>query len=245
MRQNSIHLRLLIVCLGAILLLPGALIASPIHVIWSGNVYDGWDDSNTFGLGEGTRDLTGQDFTAEFVVDPDSGNFYSEAGFFSIEGGTNVGDGSYASPLLSASLTINGHSFYFQSDDYGGYWRDGRTGRSDVYTGSLSWGGSIDQPNVGMLFFDRSIPFGGLNETIDMDLATSLYGGNFWAHVPDGPGPDGRLFTGTLKQTHVKIYTEEIPAGPDVPEPASAVLLVSGLGAIALRFRRRLTPQSR
>ncbi len=235
--------RSLLTIFGAILLLAGSLSASNIQVNWTGSVLEGTDDSNTFGLGMGAN-LAGQTFQAKVVVDPTIGFIQSYPDFFSNIGGASV-PGYLTSPIVSASLTINGQSFNFQSEYWGGYTRDATPNRSQIYTELQSYGGTAidEQLFVTVFLADNSIPFTGINESLDIALPSGT-SGHFQAFTPNGPGPFGRLFAGNLSPNHVTIGPD-VPGGPDVPEPSSAVLLVSGLGAIAMRFRRRFTQQSR
>lgn len=223
----------------AVALLPaGSLRAANITITWTGNVVNGIDDSNTFGLGTGF-DLTGQSFTAKFVVDPTLGFIQNPADFFDTRGGTDVP--GFASPILSAELSINSQTFSFLSDKFGGYSRDGRPGRSGIYTEAHHQNGAaVDLLYVDVFLFDNSIPFTGIDE----DLAIALTGGQagvFQAFLTNGT----RLFAGNLSGTYVTISSAGSGNGDGdgdgaVPEPSTAVLLGSAVAALGIlrRYRR-------
>ncbi|MBL8217299.1 MAG: PEP-CTERM sorting domain-containing protein [Bryobacterales bacterium] len=225
---------LLALALGAML---GAtsLPAAPIVVTWTGTVLNGIDDTSVFGLGTGA-DLTGRAFTAIFQVDPAGGLLTSSPGFAQIRGGTNFGGGTYASPLLLASLTINGNTYNFSSDYFGGYERDATPGRSTIYTEASQQqlpSGAIEFLFLTEFRADNSIPFTGLGES----LAIAVNGrGIFQAYT----GAGSRLFAGNLSPTFVTIESLTTPPTGNVPEPGTGVLVVTALSAVLL-FKRRYT----
>ena len=226
--------------LAAATLLTGSLHAANITIIWTGSVANGTDDSNTFGLGV-SSDLTGQSFTAKFVVDPTVGFIQNPPDFFSTQGGTDVP--GFASPIVSAELTINSLTFSFLSDKFGGYTRDGTLGRSDIYTEAQHQSGpAVEKLFVWAFQADNSIPFTGIDEELDIDLSTSILTGVFQAFELDGT----RLFAGNLGPTHVKISSAGDGDGDGdgdgsgaVPEPSTAVLLGSAIAALGVLRRHR------
>lgn len=217
----------------AVALLPaGSLRAANITITWTGNVVNGIDDSNTFGLGSGF-DLTGESFTAKFVVDPTAGFIQTAADFFDTRGGTDVP--GFASPVLSAELSINSQTFSFLSDKFGGYTRDGRPSRSQIYTEAHHQNGAaVDLLFVNVFLADNSIPFTGIDENLAIAL-TAGQSGVFQAFQSGG----SRLFAGNLRGTYVTINSAG-SGNSAVPEPSTAVLLGSAVAALGIlrRYRR-------
>lgn len=224
---------LLALALGA-MLAATSLTAAPIVVTWTGTVLNGTDDTSVFGLGTGA-DLTGRAFTAVYHVDPAGGSQTIAPDFAQLRGGTSFGGGSFASPLLLTSLTINGNTYNFSSAYFGGYQRDATTGRSEIYTEANHQqlpSGAIDILFLTEFRADNSIPFTGLNES----LAIAVNGrGVFQAAT----GAGARLFAGNLSPTFVTIETLTTPPTGTVPEPATGALVMAA--AAALLFKRRCT----
>ena len=216
----------------AVALLPaGSLRAANITITWTGNVVNGIDDSNTFGLGSGA-DLTDESFTAKFVVDPTEGFIQTAADFFDTRGGTDVP--VFASPVLSAELSINSQTFSFLSDKFGGYTRDGRPSRSQIYTEAHHQNGAaVDLLFVNVFLADNSIPFTGIDENLAIALTAGQWG-VFQAFQSDGT----RLFVGNLIGTYVTINSSG-PGNGAVPEPSTAVLLGSAVAALGILRRCR------
>src|SRR5882724_7445115 len=105
--------------------------ASSIQVVWTGTVLNGNDVAGTFGLGT-NHDLTGQNFTATYLIDTSLPSFQQlSPGFASFTGGTDVG---FTNPITSAILTINGNPFVYQLAAFGIYRREATPGRSEIDT---------------------------------------------------------------------------------------------------------------
>lgn len=225
----------------AVAILPaGILNAANITVTWTGTVSDGTDQSDTFGLGAGSN-LSGQNFTATFVVDPTIGFIQTNANMFDTRGGTDV-VGFLTSPVLSADLLINSQTFSFASTKYGGYSRLGGAGLSDIYTlAQYQSGAAVSELFLRLFLFDNSIPFTGFDETLDVAISSGT-NSNFQAVLADGT----ILFSGHLNPTRVTISSADGNGDGDgdgdgaVPEPSTAVLLGSAVAALGIlrRYRR-------
>lgn len=224
-----------IVALAVLLLSVGSLSANNIKIEWTGTVKDGMDRANIFGLGT-NGDLTGKDFKAEFIVDPTLGFVQSYANYFATEGGTGV-FGQPASPILSAILTINGESYSFLSDTYGGYIRDGRANRSGIFSeADHQQSAAKDILFLEVFLFDNSIPFSDINENLDIPLSLGARG-VFQASTPN----DVYLFSGNLTPLHVRIGSADVVEPPGVPEPSTTLLTVAGIGLLFGYRRLRRT----
>ncbi|MEP7363527.1 MAG: PEP-CTERM sorting domain-containing protein [Acidobacteriota bacterium] len=223
----------------AVALLPaGSLNAANITITWTGSVSDGTDQSNTFGLGVGS-DLTGQNFTAKFVVDPTVGFIQNPANFFDTRGGTDVP--GFSSPILSAELSINSQTFAFLSDKFGGYTRDATLGRSNIYTEAQHQvGASVDILFLSEFLADNSIPFTGIDEDLDVALSAGT-NTNFQAFQSEGV----LFFAGHLNPTRVTISSAvgdgdgDGGGGGAVPEPSTALLLGTSIAALGILRRNR------
>ncbi len=224
---------------GVAALALGALSAqAAVVVTWTGTVFDGNDPADYFGVGPNANplgNLQGQAFTAQFTIDPTVGSVTSAADYFDVRGGTFTG--AFASPLISATLTINGVTYSYGSSYFGGYQRDATPGRSVIYTeaNQEQAPGVFDVLVLYEFRPNNSIPFAGLGESLTVPLPAAFVA-NFQAFAPGGAA---MLFNGHFSPTQVTIAPSTPGGGgPDVPEPSTAVL-VSAAAAFALILRRR------
>lgn len=223
--------------LGVAALALGALSAqAAVVVTWTGTVSDGNDTADYFGVGPNANplgNLQGQSFTAQFTIDPTIGSVTTAADYLDVRGGTFTG--AFASPLISATLTINGVTYSYGSSYFGAYQRDATPGRSVIYTeaNQEQAPGVLDILALMEFRADNSIPFGGIGESLTQPLS-SAFVANFQAFAPGGAS---LLFSGHFSPTQVTIEPSTT-GGPDVPEPSTAVL-VSAAAAFALVLRRR------
>lgn len=215
--------------------------AALIDVTWTGTVSSGdvgeagaFGVSNTFGGNE----LAGLSFTAKYRFDTTTGSLVQGAGFANLTGGSTFGDGSFASPVVSATLEINGFTVAFGSDAFGGYSRKSADSQSDIYTEVFTADG--DKLFLRVTRGDTNIPFTGLDETLTYNIGGA-------GDLPQGVFQqlDGGtiLFSGNFAPTKVTIapfvVTDPDPDPSNVPEPASMALLGLGLAAIGAGRRRR------
>jgi PEP-CTERM motif len=93
--------------------------ATLVGVTYWGTVFDGYDVTGVFGTAG--ANLDGDSYVAHYVFDTTQGDTYSSATYNYAYGGSAYG---VASPLVSASVTINGNSvsivgdYYAQIDGY-------------------------------------------------------------------------------------------------------------------------------
>jgi hypothetical protein len=204
--------------------------AAVYYTVYKGEVLGGVDPAGDFG---GASGLSGA-FTAVFAYDADIGLRYTGPYEDTTYGGPGLGR---PSPILSATLTINGLSYAFP-------------------TAAASGGVAAQHPASGVGFLGSNI------ESLNPAFITSLlnlgvYGSAIPPHLnapvvaqQTGPSPplgeayaydviDGEnvlRFNVSLRPTTV-IQTDA-PLSV-VPEPASWAFLILGPGAVGLAARRR------
>jgi hypothetical protein len=236
------NMRHLVSSLAAVACLSLAAPASATKMIasYSGSVGAGSADATDFfGLGGG---LVGADFTASFLYDTSLGFSTTNANYDSRTGGPFFGGG--VSPILGASLTINGVTDVFE---------DGYEGAVNVF--SLA---GFAQTFAYINFFNgagpdstaSSLQLYVLNAPTPVTLDTPYTGGNLPV-APLDPLADNdafrHQFVGGIEKIHYDLNllpTTVTLAPASVPEPGTwALMLVafSGVG-MALRWRRRVLP---
>lgn len=233
-----------------------ALSALPSHaavtVTWTGTVFDGNDPANIFGVGPNNNplgNLQGQAFSAQFRIDPAVGQVTTAADYLDVRGGTFTG--AFPTPLLSATLTINGFAYSFGSGYFGGYQRDATPGRSAIYTeaNQQQLPGVVDILAIYEFLPDNSIPYGGITESFTRTVTGPVTVGVFQAFAT---GTSTGLFSGHLTLASVTIAPDSptngggsggattgttTGGGAVVPEPSTGLLTMAAAG-ITLWLRR-------
>lgn len=218
--------------------LSGATAASATvgHAVFTGTVANNASRNNVFGA------VAGQDFTAIWDFDTalgvhalSPGN--SESNYGGVVTGPNV------SPILFASLTINGITRAFDASDYG---------NNQTYTQIVGIGGGHTVFEDDILFVANGAD--GAQLLNRFGTLPHLMGGDFlhsFSVTPSGPqglGMLGTFHTGPgadtiLNADHLTVTMQLGDAGGGaVPEPAAWGLMIMGFGAVGsvLRNRRRL-----
>jgi hypothetical protein len=237
------HASCLLGIAGAMLLVtPHSADASTVTTTYTGFVQLGTDPNGFFGTAG--ADLTGDPFEAVYTIDTTVGNQALSAGNYS-----TVFGGACCVPVtpvvVSAVLTINGHSF-----DIGGAWSGA------AFASALGYSPFAEITHSSTDF--ETLTDGRGSYTIVSildDLATSLTNplmgwdyrntfvlpnsddisssGFFEFDVTDGGG-FGRPITTRL------IFTGKFAVVPvGIPEPATWAMLIAGFGALGELMRRR------
>ena len=207
--------------------------ATLVDVTYWGTVHSGYDKTGVFG--PAGADLSGDSYVANYVFNTALGIITNEPGWQGAQGGsffspTNpAGPNFAASPLVSASVTINGHSVNiggsYISEIAGGPGGGGEAAYAET-TYSESWD-TID-PNPA---FPSSItgPF-----TYDIPAFAGTAG--FFVIATDGENAQATIYSLT------RLTIEPVEA---VPEPSTwAMMLIgfAGLGYAGYRRAKRNAP---
>lgn len=206
---------------GVLSLLAGAAQAKIVNITFSGVVYDSIDTLGEFG--DAGMQLDGAAFVTTYRFDTTIGAADFTGEHSDVQGGSWLG---WATPVLAASITINGHTI----------------------SAPGSWFGEIYARFVDPVQFyvessaaSNHILFNYLEPgALGVGWATPDFA-DFDGDISDVPGYGG-YYNGdasvSLIQQHLTISSEGA-----VPEPASWALMVGGFGLVggAMRSRRRVS----
>jgi PEP-CTERM motif-containing protein len=225
---------------GAILFASvGGASANILNAEFTGNVNSGICDCDIASIdndgifGAPGADLTGFQFTADFLYDTALGTFFQSPTESFLDGGLGTPVGG-VSPVLEADLTINGVTLTINPALGGGASAaNGQSGvgNADSYEAS---DGSGDSISLG--FFN---PFGSssgdIPGTIDVPLEFTVYGSGY-----DDSG-FGVAFLGTdelILEAHTLSVTLVSATAPSVPEPSTWAMMLLGLAGLGFATRR-------
>ncbi|MCF1709899.1 VPLPA-CTERM sorting domain-containing protein [Tabrizicola sp. J26] len=210
--------------------------AATMKAVYSGKVNYGYDMTGVFGTAG--ADLSGLDYVLTYVYDTSKGYRWTSGGYDQVYGGEWYGK---ESPVLSATLKINGHSTEFGADSYGSsYAYSDQSSYSYRYDYAYDY--SYDDTHYA---YDYIYSYGGFSQGSSgnlEDLATlteAAYGYSYFEkYVYDYSDWSASSYVyGSLALSKLSVSEYE-PAA--VPLPASALMLVAGFGGLgALRVMRR------
>jgi hypothetical protein len=211
--------------------------ADIITFTWTGKVQSGVDKLKMFGT-SATANMANKTFTATYVYD-------TLLGFV---GGSQAGDPSTVSPLVSAQITINGKTISIGGAFHSGFAAD-KDQDSSEFTTAQDFDGIYHVTLQNQVFsYDVTRPYGDPSfNDLDVDLNsaenTSLFGSIYSFIEKDQVAGSGFEHLFLLNQ-HLTINRQIVTPPPpaSVPEPASWAMMLGGFGLIggALRSRRRV-----
>jgi PEP-CTERM motif len=155
--------------------------------------------------------------TATFTYDPTLEAVHHGLGGSFVTGGSTLGD---VSPILSASLTINGHTLTFNTGQLGTV----TLGANSFDISSLyAIPGLGEEINAGLLS-------AGIPNSFTSPFSTTGLGGGSFGYGSLRSGTDGALLFSELSVTGLSSA---------VPEPSTWAMLLLGFGGIGFVLRRR------
>jgi hypothetical protein len=199
-------------------------LAAPLRAEFRGTVVQGSDDTGFFGA----SGLDGLDFTADYLFDPTQGMLTVTPDSVDALGGIEFGA---PSPILAASLTINGKTAAFSTDQFNG------EVRYDAGGGIIKFAAGEDSAvdnELDLYILDPAAPL-SLNSVFEVHGGSPPGLFNYDAFFG---GVDDPHFHGVLQATSLRVTS----TAAVVPEPLAWALMTTGFLALgcALRRRRRL-----
>jgi hypothetical protein len=193
-------------------------LAATMQAEFHGIVVQGFDDNGFFG---GGASLDGLDFTARYLFDPAQGMLTVTPDSVDLLGGVEFGA---PTPILAASLTINGHTAAFSNDQFNGeVLYDAGGGVIKFAAGEDS---AVDN-ELDLYMFNPATPH-DLTQTFQVNGAAPAGLFNYDACCDDSH------FHGVLQATSLKVTQ----AAAVVPEPLAWTLLTTGFFALGWSLRR-------
>jgi hypothetical protein len=207
---------------GAVLFLAAPAVAAPMQAVFEGTVVQGFDDGGYFGSGVS---LDGLDFTAIYVFDPTQGMLTVTSDSVDLLGGVMYG--AVPSPILAASLTINGHTAAFSTDQFNGEVRyDAGAGLIKFAAGEDS---NIDN-ELDLYIFDPTTPL-SLTQAFQVNGAAPPGFFNY-DYCCDASDPH---FHGVLQATSLTVISTAAAA----PEPIAWTMMTAGFFGLGWSLRRK------
>jgi hypothetical protein len=221
--------------------------AATMQAVYTGYLADGYDTTGIFGLGAGAN-LAGQGFVVNTVYDTGLGNRFS---YSPGQDDYLVGGQLWAAvvPYLSFTVTINGitnsilTSFNSQMSAYdfgqssppSGFFQGAGGTQFDASTGFPVLSSSA---NVNLMSASGKIP-ASLDAAFTWKFnPRDTYSNGYGAFaITDPTGMSGIYTTGTFVIRNATVVDTQVAP---VPLPASALMLMAGLGGLAAARKRRV-----
>jgi hypothetical protein len=190
-----------------------------IHVTYTGQATDVQDLNGLFGA---PGSFTSTNYTADYVFDLDVGQRWSNSDFDEILGGSAFGA---PTPLVSSSLTMNGHTVSFVGD---------YTGQELNQVGAFTESYAISRTGGTNAFLFNQLHFDAPYAVETTFTAAGSGWGAFYI-CPDGPNGCAAGQPETLKGWLAPV-SMTVTA---IPEPGTWALAIVGMGMAGSALRRR------
>jgi hypothetical protein len=229
----------------------GAAGAAVIEATWTGTVFSGYDETDFWGTG--STDLAGLSYTMTFTYDTALGARSTVPGVSDYVFGGGAYFGSPATPILSASLKINGvtgssagsHSGQALTNDAAGginyfttYASDSVLLPNGTATDALMYGYFSDYGQAAGLFTPGSLDAPFAVSGLGGQDCSAMFCGAFLFSLLDPFAVQYTYYTqGFLSVDSLTV--RDITVAP-IPLPASALMLLAAVGGmIGVRKRRK------
>lgn len=220
--------------------------AAIVTVTYAGSVTTSAGNLGAFGTAD--ANLAGMDYVAVYRFDTNLGAFADTPEFENLVGGTSTPLAA-PSPLLSATLTINGVTVALRGDNTSIL----GTRRNNFFAGVQTIARWVDNPDFGdRQSLEHSVswatPLFDISKSLEQSFSytfgpdDSVSGSFLMQDVAVTGCCDSRGASGGLTARTITYATAPAPAA--VPEPGTWALVISGFGLAGASLRRRRIVQA-